>query len=326
MQITVLGATGGIGRAIALELHDRGHEVVAASRTATTTSWRDGVRPRTTDLRDPASAAAACRGADVVVMAAQVPYTGWVTELTALFDAAVDAAAGAGARLVVVDNLYAYGVPAGPITEASPPAAITTKGRLRAELGERMLDAHRADRCPVTIGRFSDYYGLDAANSLVNRLGIQPAVAGRTVRTFIAADQIHTFHYLPDAARGFSTLVEQPLGEGRTWILPAAPAITQGELYELLGHVLGRRLRVRNVTPRMLALLGLVNAELRESREVAEQFARPYVTDATAFTTTFGPVELTAHRDALAATVAAERARIAGRRTTRSRRAAQVDA
>ena len=309
MHTTVLGATGGIGRAIVTELAHRGHTVTAASRSATTVSWPTSVRALATDLRDQTSARAACEGADVVVMAAQIPYSGWLTELTALVDAAIDAAGHAGARLVMVDNLYGYGFPDGPITEASPLAATTRKGRLRAELGERLLQAHADGRVRVTIGRFSDYYGPGGENSLLNQVGVKPAVAGKTARVFIAGDQPHTFHYLPDAARGFATLVEHPEADGRIWILPAAPALTQDELYRLLGEVLGRdHLKVGRITPTMLRMIGLVNRELKEALEVVGQFDRPYVTDATAFEATFGPVEVTDHREALAATVAWARA------------------
>jgi nucleoside-diphosphate-sugar epimerase len=309
MKVTVLGATGGIGRAVVTELAQRGHAVTAASRSVADTSWPAGVRVLPTDLRDPVSAEAACAGADVVVMAAQIPYSGWSTQLIPLVDAAVDAAATAGARLVMVDNLYGYGFPEGPITEASPLAATTRKGRLRAELGERLLAVHASGRVRVTIGRFSDYYGPGGENSLVNQVGVKPAVAGKTSRVFIAGDQPHTFHYLPDAARGFATLVEHPEADGRIWILPAAPAVTQEELYRLLGEVLGRDLTVGRITPLMLRLIGLVNRELREALEVVAQFDRPYVTDASAFEAAFGPIEVTDHREALAATAGWARTR-----------------
>ena len=305
MHVTVLGATGGIGRSVVEELAARGHAVTAASRSVAQVAWPSGVRPITTDLTDPDQARTATQDAEVVVMAAQVPYAGWARELEPLFDASVDAAAAAGARLVLADNLYAYGSPGTPISEATPETATSRKGRLRARLGRRVLDAHEQGRVRATIGRFSDYYGPAGGNSLVDQLMIRPAVAGRTARTFIDAAQPHTFHYLPDAARGFATLVEQPEADGRVWILPAAPAVTQRDLLSLLAQALGRRPKVGHVSPRLLWTLGLVNTQLREAREVVSQFDRPYRIDASAFEATFGPIELTPHADAVAASVAA---------------------
>jgi uncharacterized protein YbjT (DUF2867 family) len=120
MNVTVLGATGGIGAAITRELATRGHLVTAASRSVHHDRVPAGVRPLATDLTDPASAARAAAGADVVVMAAQVPYPAWATHLLPLFDRALDATAEVGARLVAVDNLYAYGTGASSVSGCSP--------------------------------------------------------------------------------------------------------------------------------------------------------------------------------------------------------------
>jgi nucleoside-diphosphate-sugar epimerase len=309
MRITVLGATGGIGRAIVAELAARGHAVTAASRTIDAATVPAGVRAVPTDLRDRDQARAACAGADVVVMAAQVPYPQWRTELPGLVDAAIDAAEHAGARLVMVDNLYAYGSPGTVITEATPEGATSRKGALRRQLGERLLAAHRSGRVRVAIGRFSDYYGPGGTHSLVYQVMVAPALAGKTARTYIDADQPHTFHYLPDAARGFATLVERPDGDGRVWVLPAAPAITQRDLLDGLEGALGRPVKRGNISPVALGLVGLFDARLREARELTDQWDRPYVTDASAFEAAFGAIATTPHADAIATTLASFRER-----------------
>lgn len=166
---------------------------------------------------------------------------------------------------------------------------------------------HAAGELRVTIGRFSDYYGPHADNSLVWMLGIAPALRGRTVRTYLDADQPHTFAYLPDAAAAFATLTEQPAGDGRSWVLPAAPAITQRALYDLLDEALGRPSRRGHVTRSMLRAIGVFDRQLREAAEMRRQFTRPWTTDGTAFEATFGPARITPHADALAACVAAAR-------------------
>jgi nucleoside-diphosphate-sugar epimerase len=308
MRITVLGATGGIGRAIVGELADRGHTVTAASRSIDVAAVPAGVLAVPTDLRDRDQARAACAGADVVVMAAQVPYPQWRTDLPGLVDAAIDAAEHAGARLVMVDNLYAYGSPGTPITEATPEAATSRKGALRRQLGERLLAAHRSGRVRVVIGRFSDYYGPAGTNSLVHQVMVAPALAGKTARTYIDADQPHTFHYLPDAARGFATLVEHPEADGRTWVLPAAPALTQRELVGHLEDALGRQVPRGHISRPMLRLIGVVNRQLREAVELTDQWDRPYTTDASGFEAAFGRLETTPHAEAIATTLASFRA------------------
>jgi len=309
MNVTVLGATGGIGRAIVDELLDRGHEVTAVSRHVTRADVPAGVRVVTADLADPTAARAACTGSDVVVMAASLPYADWHARLLPLVEGALDAAAVTDARLVMVDNLYAYGAPAGPITDASPQDGPSRKAAIRREVGDRLLVAHRQGRANVTIGRFSDYYGPYGANSLVGMLMVDRVLAGKAPQAFIDADQPHTFAYLPDAARAFTTLIEHPEADGRSWILPAAEPVTQREVAALVCEAAGVPRRLGRISPTMLWLAGLANAQLREAREQVPQFDRPYVALADEFTAVFGPHATTPHAEALAATVAARRDR-----------------
>lgn len=80
----VLGATGGVGRAVVAEAVARGHRVRAVSRSATAADLPAGVEPVAADLRTPAGAAAAVAGAGVVVHAAQPPYKRWPAEFPSL--------------------------------------------------------------------------------------------------------------------------------------------------------------------------------------------------------------------------------------------------
>lgn len=302
MDITVLGATGGIGRALTSELVNRGHAVRAVSRRGT--AEVAGARAHAADISDAVAVKEACAGADVVVMAAQPPYAQWVDHFPALMDNVIEAAASSRARLVFTDNLYMYAPAGGPLTESSPQHATDAKGRLRRELGEQLLDAHRRGAVRVAIGRFSDYYGPAGTNSQLHVLGIAPALAGRRPRGMVDLDQPHTLHYLPDAARGFATLVEDDRADGQVWLLPAAPAITQRTFFDLVVRSAGHAKRPGVVTPWMLRVAGIALPVVRESRSVVPQFDRPWVVDASRFTATFGAQATTPHDEAVAATVA----------------------
>ena len=302
-KVTVLGATGGIGRAISTELATHGHEVTAVNRSASSTLGAR-IRTATADLRDRDQAIPATAGADVVVMAAGRPYRDWATELPQMVDHALHGGIHADARFVMVDNLYAYGEPDGPITEATPETPTSRKGIVRREIVRRLLDAHTAGRAQVTVGRLSDYYGPHSTNSMIDSLGIEPAVKGKDPRALLDPDQPHTFHYLPDVARAFATLVEEPTADGRVWILPAAPPTTQRVLLtEIVRQVRGSG-RVGRISPLMLAIGGLFDRQIREVRELSGQWIRPFTTDASAFEAAFGPFDFTPHLRAIAETVA----------------------
>jgi nucleoside-diphosphate-sugar epimerase len=301
MKVTVLGATGGIGRAIAHELHRRGHTVATASRSGAPVI--DGTSSTAFDHTARAQTIAACAGADVVVLATQPAYPDWLDQFPPVVDNVVAGVAAAGARLVFVDNLYMYAPAEGPLTEDSPEHATDPKGRLRRRLGRTVLDAHDDGRIRATIGRFSDYYGPHGTNSGLYALGIGPAVAGRRPRGMWDLDQPHTFHYVEDAARGFATLVDDERADGRAWVLPAAPPITQRRLLQLVADATGTR-TPGSVGDLMMRIGGLFDPMVRETRSVRVQFDRPWVVDASRFERTFGPVEVTPHEVAVARTVA----------------------
>lgn len=67
MNIAIIGATGNVGSRILEEALRRGHSVVAIARDASKLAARDKVTPRSADVKDTASLAAALRGADVAV-------------------------------------------------------------------------------------------------------------------------------------------------------------------------------------------------------------------------------------------------------------------
>lgn len=303
MRVTVLGATGGIGRAVTTELVARDHDVVTVNRSGSG-DVAGVVERRAADLQDAAGTARAVAGSDVVVLAAQPPYPQWASHWPRMLAHTIAATEATDARLVFTDNLYAYAPATGPVTEDSPEHATDAKGALRRQLGARLLDAHRTGRVRATIGRFSDYYGPHGTNSALYLLAIAPALRGRTMRGLADLDQPHTFHYLPDAARGFATLVERPEADGRLWILPAAPAITQRELFDLVNARLDRPVRMATLGAAALRLAGLVRPMARETRSVLVQYDRPWVVDAARFTEAFGAVGTTPHDRAVAETVA----------------------
>ncbi|HZC99136.1 MAG TPA: NAD-dependent epimerase/dehydratase family protein [Actinomycetes bacterium] len=299
----VLGATGGAGGALVEELARRGHRVRAVSRNPAA-DLAEGVERVAADVADPTQARRACQGATVVYHCVQPPYERWAVEFPPLTQSIAQAAASAGARLVFADNLYAYGPVQGPMTEELPALATTRKGRIRARMAERLLEAHRAGTLQVAIGRSSDYYGPGGANSVVGEVLFGAAVQGRRARWLGRLDVPHTLNYLSDVARALATLGERPQALGGVWHLPAAEPLTGRGFVELIAAALGRPVRVTATSRLALRVAGVVDARARESAEMLYQWERPFVVDAAKFQGAFGPFEPTPHQRAVAATVA----------------------
>jgi nucleoside-diphosphate-sugar epimerase len=299
----VLGATGGAGGALVRELAGGGHRVRAVSRKPAA-DLPEGVEPLAADAADPAQTRTACQGATVVYHCVQPPYQRWAAEFPTLTQSIADAAAGAGARLVYADNLYAYGPVQGPITEDLPWLATTRKGRVRALMAERLLAAHRSGTLQVAIARSSDYYGPGGANSVVGDILFGAAVKGDRARWLGRLDVPHTLNYLPDVARALATLGARPQAPGEVWHLPAVEPLTGRAFVELIAAALGRPVKVTATSRLALRIAGVFDPQARESAEMLYQWERPFVLDASKFQRAFGPFEPTPHQQAVATTVA----------------------
>jgi nucleoside-diphosphate-sugar epimerase len=299
----VVGAGGGIGAALVGELARRGRRVRAVNRGGDAAAPA-GVERLAADVATADGAKAAAAGAAVVYHCAMPPYTDWPAAFPPLTEAVAEGAAAAGAKLVMADNLYLYGPHDGPLTEDLPAAATGRKGRVRAQMAERLLGLHRQGRLRVAIGRASDYYGPGGRNSVTGERLFGAAVAGRTVRWVGRLDQPHTLSYLGDVAAGLATLGEQDRADGQAWHLPAAEPLTGRQFLQLVVDAAGGRSRIATNSAAMVRLAGVFVPFIREVGELLYEFQAPYVVDWSKFQRTFGPHVPTPHAEAVARTVA----------------------
>ena len=304
----VFGATGAIGSAVVGELLRTGRSVRAVSRSGRAPEGAQGVAADAADL---AQAAAAAAGAAVVYHCASPPYTKWPELFPALTRSILDAAESSGAKLVFADNLYAYGPVDGPLREDLPALAHGRKGRVRVEMAAELLRAHRDGRARVVIGRASDYYGPRGTGSTAGETVFGRILAGKKPRWTGRLDQPHTFHFLPDIARGLLVLADHREAEGQVWHLPAAGPLTAQQFFDMVAEAAGRPVPAQAsvASPALLAVAGMFSPLLREMRETTYQFRAPFVIDASKFGAAFGRLEPTPHRDAVTQTVAWYRSR-----------------
>ncbi len=303
----VLGASGAAGSAIVAALTGEGLPTRAVARAARPSTAPAGVSWASADITDPASLHRAIVGAGVVFMAAQPPYHRWPQEFPAMLDAVVGATEAAGARLVMVDNLYAYGPGASPMVESSPQAATDHKGRTRAAMTDRLLRAHRAGRLEVVIGRASDYFGPGADNSGITALAIEPVSGRGPLRWLVRLDVPHSCAYLPDVARAYVALAQAPDVAGQVWHLPHAPAVTGAQFLGMVNAALEEARPTRALGAWMLRAAAPVHRISREMLGIAYQWGEPFVVHDARFRARFPDFAVTPLPEAVAATVAHQR-------------------
>jgi len=301
-QLHVIFGTGPVGKSTARELVKLGKQVRLVNRSGHASDLPPGVEVVRGDAYNAASVAQLTAGAAVVYQAAQPEYHEWVEKFPPLQAAVLEGAAAAGARLVVVENLYAYGDTGGrPLTEDLPPAPHTRKGRVRAAMTESLLAAHRSGKVQIAIGRASNFFGPEYM--LLADMIFYPALAGKTATALGTLDAPHSFTYVPDFGRALALLGTRDEALGQVWHVPNSPPISQRDLITRVFAQTGHPPRIRAANRLLMSLFGLFNAGARETVEMMYEWEKPFIVDSSRFERAFG-LRATPIDDAIRQTVA----------------------
>lgn len=207
----ILGATGGIGGAVARTLQARGWTIRALNRDAAKAQaknpdfeWLQGDAMNAGDVR------AAARGASLIVHAVNPPgYRNWGTLVLPMIDNTIAAAKAVGATVLLPGTIYNFGPDAFPLLhETSPQNPVTGKGKIRVAL-ERRLESASQRGVRVIIVRAGDFFGPGAVNSWFSQAMI---TAGKPVTSITYPGRKGTGHqwaYLPDVAETMARLVDR---------------------------------------------------------------------------------------------------------------------
>lgn len=302
-ELHVVFGAGPVGLAVMTTLVAEGKHVRLVNRSGQANAPA-GVERVAADATDREQTRRICQGAAVVYNCTNPPYHRWPELFPPLQAGVLAGAASAGARLVVMENVYMYGPTGGkPLTEDLPYAATTRKGRTRARMAEELLAAHREGQVRVAIGRASDYFGPGARLSAMGERVFYPALAGKPVRVLGEPDLPHTYTYVPDIGRGLVILGERDEALGQAWHLPSAQTISTRRFLEMVFAEAGHPPHLQSTPKWLIQGLGLFNPNIRELVEMYYEFEEPFIVDHSKFEQTFGH-QTTPLAEAIRATVA----------------------
>jgi nucleoside-diphosphate-sugar epimerase len=302
----VIFGAGQVGSGLARELAADGVSVRVVRHRALPVGG--GIAVVAGDLADAAFVASQVADAAVVYHCANAPYdsAAWERVLPGWTDNLLAAVRGRAARLVILDNVYAFGMGAGgKLGPDQPLAPRSRKGALRARLAERIRAAQRSGDARIVVARASDFWGPGATDTYFGDQFWPAALAGKAVDWPVRADTPHSYHYLPDVVTGLRVLgAAEPDVEGREWMLPCLPPIPSSDLVAHLSRELALPIRLR-VTPRpVLAVLAMFVPILRELGDMRYQWDGRFEVDDSAFRARFPSVHPTPLASAVSATVA----------------------
>ena len=280
----VIGATGGVGGAVAERLAAGGWRVralhrdpVAAAKTTGRSDY-DWVRG---DAMVEADVVAAAEGASLLVHGANPPgYRNWAGLQLPMLNASIAAAKAAGARLLFPGTVYNYGPDAFPnLTEASPQAPLTRKGAIRVRMEQALARAAAEDGLKVLIVRCGDFFGRKPGNNWLSQGLLRP---GRPIAAVTYPGPLsipHAWAYLPDVAETMVRLAERDhLADFEVFHMQGQ-TLTGGALVQALETIAGRRLPVARLPWIGVRAISPFNETMREMLEMRYLWETPVLMD-----------------------------------------------
>lgn len=290
-ELHVVLGTGAIGRATVEKLVRRGKTVRMVNRSGRIDEVPAGVEVIASDLYEQANVREVTRGAKVVYQCSQPRYSEWTEKFPPLQQSIIDGLTGSGAKLVIVENLYMYGVMNGrPLSEDMPHKAHTRKGKTRSEMNEAALAAHQAGKVRVAIARGSDFFGpWGLATTVLGERTFYSMLQGKAANLVGNIDVPHTHTYTKDFGKALVILGEREEADGQVWHVPNDnPRVTQREMVKMIAQEMGIKPKMNAMGKSMMWIGGLFIPEAREVVEMMYEFEQPFIVDSSKFEGTFG--------------------------------------
>jgi len=310
----ILGATGGIGGALAQRLLDAGWNVKALHRNAA--AQRAGAQPGRIDWiqgdamqRDDVVGAA--RGVSLIVHAVNPPgYRNWGALVLPMIDNSIAAARASGARILLPGTVYNYGPDAFPsLAVDAVQQPLTRKGAIRVAL-ERRLELASHDGVRSLIVRAGDFFGPGGANNWFSQGLIKPGQEVKTVRNPGTRGVGHQWAYLPDVADIMCRLaaMEQQLDDFARFHMDghwdADGAQMAAAIARVAGAASGREVAVKPFLWWLMTALAPFVPTLREMQEMRYLWRQPLRMDNSRLVQALGGEPHTPLDDAVRATLA----------------------
>ena len=306
-KAAIFGAGGAIGRAVAAELERRGIPFRAVGRGKAKLETAFGKMAHAeifeADLTDLRSTGAAARGVDTIIYAVGVPYPSFQLH-PAMIRTTIEAATSMRVvRLVLVSNVYAYGVPrTSHVAETHPREPDTRKGKFRKEQEDAVLEAHQKSGVRGLVVRLPDFYGPHADLSMANPI-FRAALDGKTANWLGPVNAPHEWVFVPDTGPVIADLAECAECYGEAWNFAGPAEMNVMDFITRVYRAAGRGPKYRSVGRGMLKMMGWFSALYRELPEMLYLQETPVLLDDAKLRAKFGAVHKTGYDEGIRQTL-----------------------
>lgn len=302
MQIekaAVLGATGCTGFYLTRELLRREIHVRVVSRSRDNLEERFrglDVEMHSADLSDAAATRRATDGCGLLLHCVGLPMDRFPDHLV-ISRNVIAAARETKARMTLLSSFWSYGpTRSNPVKEEGPRRPGAVKSRIRKE----QEDLFQAAGGVVAI--LPDFYGPRADIGFVN-LALRALAAGKAANWIGDLDWPRELIYVPDLAFPVVELSLREEAGGERWNVGGPGAVIPRYLFETAGELCGRSPKVRTANRLLLAILGLVNRDVRSMRELYPLYLHPPILDGRKLRRLIGDYPVTSYEEGIRRTL-----------------------
>jgi len=285
---TILGAGGTVGNQLFPLLQKNNQRVRLVSRNAQPIADVEAVA---TDITNYEQTINAVKGSDIVYLLAGLAYDirVWKKSWPRIMTNVIDACKANGCKLVFFDNVYMYGHVDGVMIEQTPFNPNSRKGEIRAAIARQLLNEIKAGNIKALIARSADFYGpVGFTTSVPNVLVFGNLRKGKKAQWLANARVVHSFTYVPDAARALYMLANKEEAFGQTWHIPTANnPLTGKEFIREAAKQMNTKNDYSVISKGMMRIAGLFNRSIKESIEMVYQSEFSYLFDSSKFNRTF---------------------------------------
>lgn len=284
---TIIGANGSIGNILAQELTSFTDKIRLVSRNPRKINHDDELFKA--DALDSDQISDAVKGSEIVYLTVGLPYKikVWEQQWHIIMDNVIKACIAHNAKLVFFDNVYMYGLVDGKMTEKTAVNPISRKGEVRAKIAAKLMDETKKGNIDALIARSADFYGVTPL-SIPYFLVIDKLLNGKKAQWMVDENKIHSFTYVPDAAKATALLGNTDDAYGEVWHLPTdSELITGHKFMKLAAESLNTELKYTILKQWMIKMIGLFNPAINELTEMLYQNKYDYIFDSSKFDNKF---------------------------------------
>ncbi len=303
----ILGATGGIGYAVAKAQLDKKNPVTILVRDVKKAYDLFGNLPLLEviegDALDSSLLNRLAEGKTHIFHGLNASYEYWEEFMPLTTRKIIEAASKSGTTVVFPGNIYNYGTITEPATELTPFKPESKLGKLRVKLELQLEQAVRTGKMKTLVVRLPEVWGVNVTNAAFASV-FENAINNKPIPCLYTADVPQQMVWNMDAGRAVSELMERnPKHSFETVHYAGSEVHSMDTFFSQVRRVAGTQSKTKVLGSRMIHTLGFIKPALGKVQELEYKYRNTILLDDSRFQTLVPGFEETPLEDAICETV-----------------------